>query len=252
MDKTISHKLRKLSELQNIDLQADGILKLRGTLPEEVEQLRMDIQNRLAQKQTQELLVERLQEEIIGKKEFIKQTEAKIQKYEAQQMEVRNNREYEAITKELELHQLDIQLAHKFLRTAYQHIEQKKSSIEQLNEVVRSQQADLLLKQQELDAIFQSTEREELALQQLRAAVLSELEEPFYLTYERIRANTANNLAVATIKKGACGGCCILIPPHQKLGVCERNKIVLCEHCGRILMAPDDAADALEALRFEP
>jgi predicted nucleic acid-binding Zn-ribbon protein len=250
MDKTISHKLTKLSELQDIDLQLDAILKLRGTLPEEVNLLRMAIQSRSLQIQEQEGLVVRLQEEIVENKEFIKQTENKVQKYEAQQMEVRNNREYDAIIKELELHKLDIQLANKFLRTAYQKIEQEKNSIEELKRLSNAQQADLLVKQKELDAIFKSTEQEEDALHQTRTAILSDLEEPLYLAYERIKKNTVNNLAVVSIKKGACGGCCIVIPPHQKLGVYERNKIVLCEHCGRMLIVPEHAMDTLDVLSF--
>ncbi|HLP34585.1 MAG TPA: C4-type zinc ribbon domain-containing protein [Amoebophilaceae bacterium] len=250
MDKTISHKLTKLSELQNIDLHLDGILKLRGTLPDEVNLLRIDIQNRSLQIQEQEALTARLQEEIVEKKEFVKQTENKVQKYEAQQMEVRNNREYDAITKELELHKLDIQLANKFLRTAYQKIEQEKNAIEELKRLTSTQQGDLAVKQKELDAIFKATEQEEEALHQTRTAILNDLDEPLYLAYERIRKNAVNNLAVVSIKKGACGGCCIVIPPHQKLGVYERNKIVLCEHCGRMLIVPEHAMDTLNVLTF--
>lgn len=245
MDKNIVIKLTKLSELQETDTHLNNILKLRGTLPEEVYALETHIETLSATIQEREGLFTALREEVVSKKAFIKQAEKKLQQYEAQQMEVRNNREYDAITKELELHKLDIQLAEKFIRTAYVNIEQEQASLEELCKLLESKEADLILKKEELQLILQASQTEESALHKKRKDIIAMLGEPLYLAYEKIRKNVPNNLAVVPIKKGACGGCCIVIPPQQKIGVYERNKIVLCEHCGRMLIALEQPIDTL-------
>ncbi|WP_243516881.1 MULTISPECIES: zinc ribbon domain-containing protein [unclassified Candidatus Cardinium] len=245
MDKNIAIKLTKLSELQEVDTHLNDILKLRGTLPEEVSSLEADIDALSASLQERELLLAELRQEVVNKKTFIKQAEKKLQQYEAQQIEVRNNREYDAITKELELHKLDIQLAEKFLHTAYSNIEHDQANIEEFHKLLESKKADLVLKKQELTIILKASQQEELTLYEKRKEVIELLGQPLYIAYERIRKNVSNNLAVVPIKKGACGGCCIVIPPQQKIGVYERNKIVLCEHCGRMLIALEQPIDTL-------
>ncbi|AXI24401.1 C4-type zinc ribbon domain [Cardinium endosymbiont of Sogatella furcifera] len=245
MDKNIAIKLTKLSELQETDTHLNDIAKLRGTLPDEVYALEAHIETLSATIQERTALLTELREEVVHKKAFIKQAEKKCQQYEVQQMEVRNNREYDAITKELELHKLDIQLAEKFLRTAYGSIEQEEVHVEGLCKLLASKKADLILKKEELQIILQASEAEERRLHEKRKETRTMLGEPLYLAYERIRKNVPNNLAVVPIKKGACGGCCIVIPPQQKIGVYERNKIVLCEHCGRMLIALEQPIDAL-------
>ncbi len=237
MDKNIAIKLTKLSELQEVDTHLNDISKLRGTLPEEVSGLESDIETLFTAIEERTSLLTALREEVINKKAFIKQAEKKLQHYEAQQMKVRNNREYDAITKELELHKLDIQLAEKFLRSAYGNIEQDQANLEELSKLLKLKEADLVLKKEDLEVILKASEAEERLLHEKRKEIIAVLGEPLYLAYERIRKNVPNNLAVVTIKKGACGGCCIVIPPQQKIGVYERNKIVLCEHCGRMLIA---------------
>ncbi|WP_419241257.1 zinc ribbon domain-containing protein [Cardinium endosymbiont of Nabis limbatus] len=245
MDKNIAIKLTKLYELQETDTHINDILKLRGTLPEEVYVLERDIETLSTTIQSRASLLTTLREEVANKKAFIKQTEKKLQQYESQQMEVRNNREYDAITKELELHKLDIQLAEKFLHTAYRNIEQEEADLEASSKLLESKKADLVLKKEELQLILKASEKEESALHEKRKTVIAVLGEPLYLAYERIKNNVPNNLAVVPIKKGACGGCCIVIPPQQKIGVYERNKIVLCEHCGRMLIALEQPIDKL-------
>ena len=245
MDKNIAIKLTKLSEIQDVDTQLNDILRLRGTLPDEVSSLEADIEALSQTIQERELLLAQLRQEVVNKKVFVKEAEKKLQQYEAQQVEVRNNREYDAITKELELHKLDIQLAEKFLRAAYTNIDQDQSNLENLGKLLASKKADLVLKKEELEIILKASEREESTLHEKRKEIITLLGEPLYLAYERIRKNVANNLAVVPIKKGACGGCCIVIPPQQKIGVYERNKIVLCEHCGRMLIALEQPIDAL-------
>ena len=138
MDKNIAIKLKKLSDIQDVDTNLNNILKLRGTLPEEVSKLEAQIEALSATIEERALLLTKLKEEVVHKKAFIKQGEKKLQQYEAQQMEVRNNREYDAITKELDLHRLDIQLAEKFLHNAYGNIEQDEANLEAFSKLLES------------------------------------------------------------------------------------------------------------------
>ena len=160
-------------------------------------------------------------------------------------MEVRNNREYDAIVKELELNKLDVQLAEKFLHAAYDKLTQANALLVALNKELQFKQNDLLTKEKELAIILQASETEEVELYSKRKEITLVLGELLYVTYERIRNSFQNNLCVVPVHKGACGGCCILIPPQQKLEVNERSKVVLCEHCGRILVASAQSMDAI-------
>ncbi|ROT47221.1 zinc ribbon domain-containing protein [Candidatus Cardinium hertigii] len=244
MDKNILPKLMQLIEIQEVDTCLDEIVKLRGTLPEEVEVLEKRIEKLSAKIAENTSLLTTLREEIVNKKAFIKDTEKKIQHYEARQMEVRNNREYDAIAKEIELYKLDIQLAEKFLRTAYTKVEQDHNDLEELHKLLKVQENDFFIKKQELESILKVSAAEERALHTKRVCIVTALGESLYMAYERIRQSVQNNLVVVSIKKGACGGCCIVIPPQQKLEVYERNKIVFCEHCGRMLVASEQSIDA--------
>lgn len=249
MDKDIAIKLTKLSDIQQVDMHLSDIIKLRGTLPDEVDALQQGIKKLCVKiKETEDLLAT-LQGDIVSKKELIKTTEKKVQRYETQQMDVRNNREYDAITKELELAKLDIQLADKFLRTAYDKVEKEHIHLEEINGLLKTKESDLIFKNQDLETILKASKTEEHELYKQREDIKNTLGEALYVAYERIRSNVPNNLAVVPVKKGACGGCCIVIPPQQKLVVHERNKIVFCEHCGRMLIAPEDPVDASSFLR---
>lgn len=243
MDNLIATKLTQLVVLQEIDTQLNNILKLRGTLPEEVGLLEQDIE-KLSDKivDSDDLLV-KLQDEVLQKKTFIKQSEKKIQQYKTQQMEVRNNREYDAITKELELQELDIQLAEKFLRTAHERVAQMAIDLDGLRLKLSQKKDHLVVKKEELALILKASEAEEEGLYKQRADVVATVGEPLYMTYERIRKSVHNNLSVVSIHKGACGGCCIVLPSQQKLEVYERTKIVLCEYCGRMLIASEEVMD---------
>ncbi|MDD9139855.1 MAG: C4-type zinc ribbon domain-containing protein [Candidatus Cardinium sp.] len=243
MDTNIADKLAQLFQIQEMDIQLDNIIKLGGSLPEEVRALEEHIKKLHKEIVDNKVLLSSLQEEIAQKKAFTKQVEKKIQQYESQQMEVRNNREYDIITKELELQQLDIQLAEKFLRTAYGKIDQITLDTEELKKILQTKEKELLTKQQELTLILQANETESSLLQQKREVLVMELEELLYLNYERIRKSVQNKLAVVSLRKGGCGGCCIVIPPQQKLEIYERNKIIYCEHCGRMLIALEKPTD---------
>lgn len=233
----MQNSFSQLLDIQEVDIQIDGMIKLRGKLPEEVEVLVQEIQLLVEQQAQQKALLENLEKDIDEKKVFIKQVEQKIIKYKAHQMEVRNNREYEAITKELELHDLDVQLAHKFLATAYQQIEQIEIDLASLAQLLKTKEDHLVLKKSELHAILAQTQKKEEMLMEQRKAIVSSLDHQLHQTYERIRCHVSNHLVVVPVKKGACGGCCIVIPPYQRLLVHAHNKLVYCEHCGRMLVA---------------
>ncbi|MBX9890122.1 MAG: hypothetical protein K2X94_02550 [Amoebophilaceae bacterium] len=248
MDKNISNHLKKLIDIQEIDTNLGGIIKLRGTLPEEVNELIQDIEKLSTEKEERTTLLATLEHDMLSNKEFVKQTENKVLKYESQQMEVRNNREYDAITNELELHKLDIQLANKFLSTAYEKLAQETSILEDLHTLLAQKKIDLELKKKELETILQATETEEDALNTKRAAIVSSLDPLLYLAYEKTRTSVSNNLAVVPIKKNACAGCCIVIPPQQRLSVYECSKVVICEYCGRMLIVPEGSMDIKEVI----
>jgi hypothetical protein len=235
MESTVAQKLEALLKLQTIDSKLDSLKKVRGALPEEV----MDLEDELAGYQTridkfnQEL--EELNGGIISKKEAIKTSGSLIQKYEEQQMNVRNNREYDAITKEMELQALEIQISEKRIKEAAIKIEAKNEEIEETKGLKEERTKDLETKKKELDVITSESEEEEKKLLKSRDKAGKDIEERLLLGYNKIRNNALNGLAVVEVKRGACGGCFNVVPPQRQVDIKEKKKIIVCEHCGRIL-----------------
>ncbi len=235
MESTVAQKLEALLKLQTIDSKLDSLKKVRGALPEEV----MDLEDELAGYQTridkfnQEL--EELNGGIISKKEAIKTSGSLIQKYEEQQMNVRNNREYDAITKEMELQALEIQISEKRIKEAAIKIEAKNEEIEETKGLKEERTKDLETKKKELDVITSESEEEEKKLLKYRDKAGKDIEERLLLGYNKIRNNALNGLAVVEVKRGACGGCFNVVPPQRQVDIKEKKKIIVCEHCGRIL-----------------
>ncbi len=235
MESTVAQKLEALLKLQTIDSKLDSLKKVRGALPEEV----MDLEDELAGYQTridkfnQEL--DDLNGEITSRKEAIKTSGALIQKYEEQQMNVRNNREYDAITKEMELQALEIQISEKKIKEAGFKIEAKKEEIGETQELMDERTKDLETKKKELGVITSESEDEEKSLLKFRDKAGKGIEERLLLGYNKIRNNALNGLAVVEVKRGACGGCFNVVPPQRQVDIKEKKKIIVCEHCGRIL-----------------
>ncbi len=235
MENTVAQKLEALLKLQTIDSKLDSLQKVRGALPEEV----MDLEDELAGYQTrldkfnQEL--DDLNGEIVSRKEAIKTSGSLIQKYEEQQMNVRNNREYDAITKEMELQALEIQISEKKIKEAAIKIEAKKVEIEEANGLMEERTKDLDTKKKELKVITSESEDEEKVLLKSREKAGKGIEERLFLGYNKIRNNALNGLAVVEVKRGACGGCFNVVPPQRQVDIKEKKKIIVCEHCGRIL-----------------
>lgn len=248
MDSSITNQLTKLYDLQKIDTHLDCLMELRGNLPHEVEQLDQEIQLLVSTIEQQKAFLIQLDKEVAEKKVEIKQLEEKIQKYESQQLEVKNEQEYDAIMQELEYHILEKQLAEKFVRTNYRRIEQEQLSIQQNEQLYQVKNGDLLSKRRALDDILQDTQSEESSLQKQRQILVASLEPSFYENYERIRLNASNNLAVVSLVKGACGGCCIVLPSYQRLLAYERNELVYCDYCGRMIVLPESAVSDFDTI----
>lgn len=246
MEITIAQRLDNLTVLQNIDIELDEIKKIRGALPDEV----MDLENEIAGYQTR---VEKhngeladLEQNISNFKTAIKDAEKLIQKYEEQQMNVRNNREYDAITKEIELQQLEIQILEKKIRECYAKIDGKKEEMSSTIQLVEERKKDLGSKKDELSTIVAESEEDEVALLKKRDKALKNIDDRLLNSYERIRKNAKNGLAVVYVKRGACGGCFNIVPPQRQAEIRERKKVIVCEHCGRIFADIEDEFESDE------
>jgi predicted nucleic acid-binding Zn-ribbon protein len=235
MEITVPQKLEALLELQRIDSQIDELLKIRGDLPEEVR----DLEDELAGYETRigkfKAEIDELQQEVANNKAGVKESEKLIKKYQEQQNNVRNNREFEAISKEIESQELDIQLFEKKNREVQFRVEKKNLEIEEIESRLNGRIADLEAKKSELDSIVEESTEDEKKLRLDRDEAASKIEERLMYSYNRIRQNSVNGLAVVMVRRGACGGCFNQVPPQRQADIREKKKIIVCEHCGRVL-----------------
>jgi len=239
MELTVAQKLDLLLKLQEIDSQLDGIKKIRGDLPEEVRDLEDDIagfETRIGKFNSE---IGTLDEEISHYKLAKKDSEKLIARYKEQQMNVRNNREYDAITKEMELQTLEIELVEKKSREADFKIKAKKEEIAATDALLKDRREDLKVKKQELDTITSESQEDEKKLVEKRDLQATEVDERLFKSYMKIRINSGNGLGVVTVKRGACGGCFNVVPPQRQADIREKKKIIVCEHCGRIFADVD-------------
>lgn len=237
----VSQKLELLQNLQEIDSKLDEINTIRGALPEEVN----DLEDEIAGYQTRidkfNRDVEEQEEEIQKNKNGQVDSQKLISKYGEQQMNVRNNREYDALTKEIELQSLEIQICEKRIKEAQQRIEDKKAEIAETQVLLDERKKDLTSKQGELEFIISENRAEEQTLREEREKAAQLIEERLLKSYNKIRNNARNGLAVVTVQRNACGGCFNIVPPQRQAEVRERKKIIVCEHCGRILAGVEEA-----------
>ncbi len=238
-DYTISEKLKALYELQQIDSKVDKIRIVRGELPMEVKDLEDDIAGLETRVDNYTAEVHQLEESIANKKNSIKDSNAAIKKYTTQQNNVKNNREYESLTKEIEFQNLEIQLSEKRIKEYSAEIVNKKMIIEAARGSFNERKQDLELKKKELDGIVEETQKEEQILMKKSEEAGQIIESRLLTAYKKIRNNARNGLAVVTVQRDSCGGCFNYIPPQQQLDVRQRKKVIVCEHCGRILVDPD-------------
>lgn len=232
---TVDQKLNLLEGLQAIDSKLDRIKTLRGDLPEEVSDLEDEIAGYETRLSKHDAEIADLNKEISDRKDAIKKSEAMVAKYKEQQMNVRNNREYDAITKEMELQELEIQICDKKIKEARFSIENKEKEIITTKETLEGRLIDLTNKKSELQELIKESEEEEAKLIEAREKSQKKMEDRLFDSYQRLRLNVRNGLAVVSVKRDACGGCFNSVPPQRQYDIRERKKIMVCEHCGRIL-----------------
>jgi len=234
-DVPVAAKLEALLTLQSLDSQLDEIRRVRGDLPEEVRDLEDEIAG-------YEVRVKKFDEEIQGLNDFIKSrkqaskdAENLIKKYDEQQQNVRNNREFEAIAKEIELQRLEIQIADKKIKEAQYQIDVKNVEISGTKQKLDERRKDLDNKKGELETIVAENEEEERTILAKREEATKPVEDRLLTAYTRIRGNVRNGLAVVLVRRDACGGCFNTVPPQRQADIISHKKIIVCEHCGRIL-----------------
>lgn len=235
----IEEKLIALSQLQVIDSEIDHIKTLRGELPLEVQDLEDGVEGLKTRIDKFKEEAEKDEKDISNYENQIKDAKAQIKKYEKQQTNVRNNREFDSLSKEIEFQGLEIQLAEKRIKEIKIIIENKNELVKEVKRKLKDKKSDLKLKSEELDSIIAETEKDEEKLQRKRNSAKKIIEERLLIAYNKIRTNTRNGLAVVSFEREACGGCFSQIPPQRQVEIRSRKKIIVCENCGRILVDPD-------------
>ncbi len=236
---SVEEKLTSLVTLQKIESKLDEVHILKGELPMEVADLEDEITG-LHARQT------RIEEEINGvtdfisqRKEAIKEAEGLIKKYDKQSNDVKNNREFEAINKEIEMQQLEIKLAEKHIKDATEEIAEKAVHLEKAKKNIAAKESILANKKTELEKIIASNEKEEKHFNKLAAEAKEHVDPRLLTSYEKIRKSYRNGLAVVPVERDACGGCFNAIPPQKQSEIKQHKKIMICENCGRILVDED-------------
>lgn len=233
---SVEDQLKALHQLQVIDTKIDKIRIIRGELPLEIEDLEdlvAGLDTRLEKFETE---LEGINESIVGNKNTISLATAAIKKYETQLKDIKNNREFTSLTKEVEYQNLEIQLAEKKMAQHNANILHKTEIINACKEQISERKEELKLKSTELDEIVAETEKEEKALIADSAKAEKVIDERLLSGYKRIRSKVVNGLAVVSVEREACGGCFSEIPPQRRLDIQMHKKITVCEHCGRIIV----------------
>lgn len=233
---SIEKKLHALYSLQLIDSQIDKIRIIRGELPLEVQDLEDEIAGLETRVENFKKENEDLEKSIQDKNISITNSKSLMEKYEDQRMNVRNNREYDSLTKEIEFQNLEIQLCEKRIKEHTISLDNKKIDVDSSQQLFIERKKDLEIKKGELKDITAETEKEEKTLVKKSEENQKFIEERLLTAYKRIRINTRNGLAVVLIERDACGGCFNKIPPQRHLDIRMHKKIIVCEYCGRILV----------------
>lgn len=241
VEMSVEVKLTALHDLQQVDTEIDKIKILRGELPLEVQDLEDEIEGLQTRVNNVEAEVKTLKESIAKKINEMTAAKTMIKKYEEQQNNVRNNREFESLSKEIEFQTLEIELAEKRKKEFSDQVEEKNLQIIESKTILEERQGDLNAKKSELDEIIADTQKEEEVCNKRRDEIQKIIEPRLFTAYDKIRNNARNGLAVVTVERDACGGCFNKIPPQRQLDIASRKKIIVCEYCGRILVYTDKA-----------
>lgn len=236
---SVEEKLTTLYQLQSMMSEIDKIKTLRGELPLEVQDLEDEIvglETRLKNYQTE---IREVEAAVVQQKNRIKESTGLIEKYKTQLDNVRNNREFDNLTKEIEFQGLEIEFSEKKIREFGVVISNKQEEIAQCSDKLEGRKADLVQKKGELNEIVSETKQEEEKLREKAKALESTVEPRLLTAFKRIRKGARNGLAVVYIERGSCGGCYNKIPPQKQMDIKMRKKIIVCEYCGRIMIDPE-------------
>jgi Zn-ribbon protein, possibly nucleic acid-binding len=240
---SIEDKLNALYQLQKVHSGIDKIKILRGELPLEVQDLEDEIAGLETRIQNYKDEIKNLETSVHNKKSEITAANELIKKYTEQQNNVRNNREFDSLSKEIEFQNLEIELCEKRIREFTAQSSDRKVAIDQATKILEERSQDLNNKKKELEDIIADTQKEEEALINKAHDIEKIIESRLLNAYKRIRGNARNGLAVVTVERDACGGCFNKIPPQRQLDIKSRKKIIVCEYCGRILVDDIDGAN---------
>ena len=238
--KSVEEKLKALYQLQLIDSEVDRIRTVRGELPLEIEDLQDSIE---AYSKRKEKVVQEIDSENEVKTKNtnqIAESNELIKKYKKQLENIKNNREFVSLTKEIEFQTLEIELSEKKIKNSEANLLHHTEKLNSLNDDLNVRKDELDKKSGELDEIIKETEKEEDALLKKSQKAKKVIDDRLLLAYEKIRGNVKNGLAVVSVKRDACGGCFNKIPPQRQLDIKLHKKIIICEHCGRILVDEEE------------
>ena len=235
----IEEKLHTLYRIQQTDTTIDRIHLLRGELPLEVQDIEDEVEGLKTRIANAKDEIAAAESAIATHRAQITECEEALAKYNAQRDNVKNNREYESISKEIEYMDLQKQFCEKKIRESNLLIEEKKALVAETEEHLKLREEDLDNKRKELETIVKETAKDEAQLMKEREELVAKIDERMFIAYNKVRENTKNKLAVVTVKRDACGGCFAKIPPQRQLDIASSKKIIVCEYCGRILVNSD-------------
>ena len=236
---SVEEKLSTLYQLQTTLSAIDEKRALRGELPLEVQDLEDEIAGLKTRVEHIEGDINDFQQAVAQKQGEIKEAEESVERYKKQLDEVRNNREYDTLTKEIEFQSLEIELCNKKIKEANAKVEDKKRELVRTNDLINDRQQALEKKKSELDEIMQETREEEQVLKAKAEELETKIEPRLLSSFKRIRKNARNGLGIVYVQRDACGGCFNKIPPQRQLDIKMHKKVIVCEYCGRIMIDPE-------------
>ena len=236
---TVEERLKALYELQTLLSEIDRIKTLRGELPLEVKDLEDSIIGLETRLENYKNDIKEFNTSVAAHKAGIQEAQALIEKYTEQQNNVRNNKEFDHLTKEIEYQGLEIEARDKKVRDLTKMINDRKEEIEELQQLLLDRKADFQEKRGELDEIIAETRQEEEKLREQVKTLEQDIEPRLLASFKRIRKNARNGLGIVYIQRDACGGCFNKIPPQRQMDIKLRKKVIVCEYCGRIMIDPE-------------
>lgn len=238
-DMTVEEKLKTLFELQKTLSAIDDKRALRGELPLEVQDLEDEIEGLSTRLGKVKAEIEDFQSAVAQRRNDIESAQQSVERYKKQLDEVRNNRDYDTLTKEIEYQTLEIELCNKKIKEANEQVAARQETVVKIEETINERKTDLEHKRTELDEIMQETRDDETKLKAKAADLETRIEPRLLASFKRIRKGARNGLGIVYVQRDACGGCFNKIPPQRQLDIKTHKKIIVCEYCGRILIDPE-------------